>query len=190
MEKIGKIFRQIAEESLKKNLTAQNCFIIVRYSGIKASEMNNLRQSLRQRQARLFILKNSISRRAFDSIGLNEFSKMLNGPCGIVYGNGDPIDISKALYNFIKTNENLKIEGGLLEQRPVSPEEVISLAKLSSKGALYGMLTGLLKSPVNSFVWVLNGMIKKLLFTLEQIKEKKKQTKPQNKGGEDGGEKD
>lgn len=173
MEKISKIFRDYAQDYLTQNIKEGNCLFVVKYSGIKASEMDSLRQDLRDTQSQLFIIKNSISRRILKSMGLTEISNALQGPCGIVFGKGDAVGASKALYNFSKTNENLKIAAGLLQEKILSTPEIVALAKLPSKKALYAKLAGTLKSPVNSIVWTLSGMIKKFVFVLDQVKQKK-----------------
>lgn len=173
MEKIGKIFREYAQDYLTDNIKDTNCLFIVRYSGIKASELNLLRQDLKDSQSKLFVIKNSISNRVLKDMGLTEISRSLKGPCGIVFGKGDAVGASKVLYNFAKGNENLKIEAGMLQEKLLSQNEIIVLAKLPSKKVLHAKLAGTLQSPLNSFVWTLSGIIKKFVFVLERIKQKK-----------------
>ena len=173
MEKIGKLFREYAQDYLKDNIKETNCLFIVKYSGKKASEISDLRQNLRDSRSQLFVIKNSISSRVLKDIGLSEISQALQGPCGIVFGKGDAVGTSKVLYNFAKGNENLKIEAGMLHEKLLTQNEIIALAKLPSKKVLYGSLAQTLQSPINSMVWTLSGIIKKFIFALNQIKQKK-----------------
>lgn len=173
MEKIGKVFHEYAQGYLRQNIEGADCLFIIRYSGIKAQEMNILRQSLSNCGAELFVTRNTIGRRVFENLGLTEFSKMLQGPCGIVFGKGEPIGVSKAIHNFTKDNQNLKIEGGLLKEKILTKQEVITLANLGSREALYAKFTGVLKSPMTAMVWALSGMIRKLAYALDIIRQKK-----------------
>ena len=173
MEKIGRIFHQFCEDYIKDNCEGLNCLFVVRYSGVASPKMSNLRQTLKSCQGKLFVSKNNISRRVFDGLGLKEISKMLQGPCGLVFGKGDPVSVSKALYIFSKENENLKIEGGLLKDKILSASQVIALANLPVKEVLYAKVVWTLKSPLNQIVWTLSGLIKKLVYVLDQIKNKR-----------------
>jgi len=48
-------------------------------------------------------------------------------------------------------------------------EEVIQLAQISSREVLLGRLVASLASPIRNFNYLLNGNIKKLIYTLEAI---------------------
>lgn len=173
MEKISTLFREVAQAQIKKNLEGVSCLFVVKYAGLSAPAMTILRHSLLTSGAKLFIVKNTVSRRVFESSGYESITQILQGACGVVFGKGDPIGISKALYNFTKENENLKIEGGLLQNRVLSRSEIVVLANLPSKHLLYAKLAGTLNAPINRMVWVLSGLLKKLVNILDQIKEKK-----------------
>ena len=63
--------------------------------------------------------------------------------------------------------------GAIYEGKFINAEEAQKLAQLPSKEELYGKLVWLLNYPVSGFVNVLAGNLRKLLYALNAIKEKK-----------------
>ena len=173
MEKIGSLIRKFSENEIRKNLKEVDSFFIIGYSGISSSQISTLRQSLRRSKANLFVIKNSISRRVFEENNFTEISKMLQGPCGLVFVKDDPIATSKVLANFAKEFVNLKIEGGFLKDRVLGRSDIITLASLPDKKMLYTKVATALQSPISNFVSVLNNTLRKFVWVLNQIKDKK-----------------
>jgi len=77
------------------------------------------------------------------------------------------------LYQFSKTNQNIKILGGLLENKLIDAAQVLSLAQLPSKLELLARLTGSLAAPSRNFAGVLQGNLRGLVQVLSQIQKSK-----------------
>jgi len=85
-------------------------------------------------------------------------------------GYGDQTAPAKTLYEFSKTNEKLKILGGILENNVLSIPQVLSLAQLPSKQELLAKAVGSISAPPRNLVNVLQGNIRNLINVLSQIK--------------------
>jgi large subunit ribosomal protein L10 len=118
-------------------------------------------------------VRNNIAKRALKDYANDELLKLIAGPVGLVFAQEEPVNTSKVLYNFSKEHENLKLEGGLLEQKLINKKDIESLAKLPSREVLLLRTVCALKAPINGLVMVLKGNLRKLVFCLEQIKQKK-----------------
>jgi large subunit ribosomal protein L10 len=173
MKKIGLIIKEASENRIKNNLKGSNAFFIVRYSGLSSPDITTLRQSLKTARANLFVVKNSVARRALKTSGLEEMVKSLEGPCGLIFVNDEPIDASKVLYNFAKEHEQLKLQAGRFEDKILERKDIESLAKLPDKLTLRTQTVIALKSPITSFVMVLHHTLRKFVICLDQIKQKK-----------------
>lgn len=173
MKKIGVIFREASEARIKDGIKQSDSFFLVKYSGVSSPDLCNLRMSLRGVSAELFVLKNSIARRALKDYGGEELVKKIDGPCGIVFYKDEPVAASKVLFEFAKGNEKLKLEGGFLDKKVISQKEIETLAKLPSKDVLRAQVVMALKSPMIRLAMTLNGNLQKLVMCLEQIKSKK-----------------
>ncbi|MDO8265140.1 MAG: 50S ribosomal protein L10, partial [Candidatus Parcubacteria bacterium] len=85
----------------------------------------------------------------------------------------DEVMPAKIAYQFSQKNANLKILGGLIESQRGSllgTEQVIELAKLSSKEELLARLVGSIAAPMSGFANVLQGNIRNLVYVLNAIK--------------------
>ena len=66
-----------------------------------------------------------------------------------------------------------KVICGVVEGKKVSPDEVKALANLPSKEALIAQLLSAMNGPTTNFIGALGGLLRKLVGTLDAIKEKK-----------------
>jgi large subunit ribosomal protein L10 len=173
MKKIGLIVKETSERNIKNNLKDSESIFIVKYSGLSSPDLTTLRQALSDSKARLFVVKNTVARRALKENGLETIVKSIEGPCGLIFVKEEPVNASKVLYNFAKDHENLKLEGGFLEDRVLDKKDIEALAKLPSKEMLRAQVVGGLKSPITGVVMVLHRTLKKFVYCLDQVKQKK-----------------
>jgi large subunit ribosomal protein L10 len=173
MKKLGSIFREASENRIKDYLKESQSVFVIAYSKLSSPDMSSLRQLLKGSSARVFVAKNSIARRALKDSGLETVVKLIDGPCGLVFIKDEPVAASKALCNFSKDHENLKLAGGFLNDRMLEVKDIQAMAKLPSKEVLRAQAVIMLKSPILGFVMVLKGNLRKVVYCLQQIKQKK-----------------
>ncbi|MFH1441124.1 MAG: 50S ribosomal protein L10 [Candidatus Omnitrophota bacterium] len=173
MKKIGIIIKEEAGKYIKNKLKDSPNFFIIRYSGVAGLDLSSLRQDLRSARASLFVAKNSVARRALKENGLEDLSKKIEGPSGFVFIEEDPVQASKSLFDFSKSHEQLKVEGGFLKDKILHAEDVEAISKLPSKEVLRAQVVMILNSPIRNIVIVLNQTLRKFVYCLDQIKTKK-----------------
>lgn len=173
MKKLGLLFKETSEGMIRTSLSESNTVFIIKYSKLSSPDLTSLRQSLKGSQADLFVVKNSVARRALKAAGLDSLLKSVEGPCGMVFIKDEPVGISKVLCNFAKEHENLKLEAGLLKDKVLSSKDIEALAKLPSREVLRAQVVMTLNSPISSLVIVLNQTLKKFVICLDQIRQKK-----------------
>jgi large subunit ribosomal protein L10 len=172
MKKLSTIFKEASETRIKKGLKDSEAFFVVKYSKLSGPDLNALRKSLRGIDSELLVVRNNTARRAL--AGQNEaVLNFVQGPCGFVFSKKEPVEASKVLFNFTKDHANLILEGGLLKDKLLSTKDIESLAKLPSREVLLTKTVMAMKSPITGFVFVLKGNLRKLVFCLEQVKQKK-----------------
>ncbi|PIP20278.1 MAG: 50S ribosomal protein L10 [Candidatus Omnitrophica bacterium CG23_combo_of_CG06-09_8_20_14_all_40_11] len=173
MKKLGSLFRETLENNIKKQLKESDSIFIIRYSKLSSPDLTTLRQSLRGTNATLFVAKNSITRRALADAKLEDLIKFVEGPCGLVFAKGEAVDATRALYNFYRKHEQLKLECGLLKDRFLDKKDIETLACLPGKEVLRAQFVMTLNSPISGFVRVLKQTLTKFVYCLDQIKNKK-----------------
>lgn len=176
MKKLGPLFKEVSEGQIKSSLKNSNALFIVKYSGLSSPDLSSLRQNLKTSNARLFVVKNSVARRALKSAGLEDLLKSVEGPCGIVFVKDEPVGTSKVLCNFLKEHEPLKLEIGLLNNKVLEKKDIEALAKLPSREVLRAQVVMALNSPISGIVITLNQILTKFVICIDKIKEKR-QTK-------------
>jgi len=164
--------RLVAE--LTARLKASETMIVADYRGLTVTEIDELRTKLIEHGARFSVVKNSLTKRAAESAGVDALLAMLEGPTAIAFleSDGDPVAVAKALDDAAKA-EVLVIKGGLLDGAEIAADDVKRLAKLPPTdtlraqlvGALAGSLTtvvGLFAAPMRDIVGVLDSRIRQL----------------------------
>src|SRR5687767_9293519 len=164
--------RLVAE--LTERLKASETMIVADYRGLTVTEIDELRTKLIEHGARFSVVKNSLTKRAAESAGVDALLALLEGPTAIAFleADGDPVAVAKALDDAAKT-EVLIIKGGLLDGAEIAADDVKRLAKLPPAdtlraqliGALAGSLTtvvGLFAAPMRDIVGVIDARIRQL----------------------------
>ncbi|MCM8792374.1 MAG: 50S ribosomal protein L10 [Candidatus Omnitrophica bacterium] len=173
MENIGKLIKTISEKYIRERLEDVEGIFILGFSRISAPQLSMFRSMLNAHKARFMVIKNSIARRVFKSKGFEGLISVLEGPCGIVYVNGDSVAVAKIIFNFAKENEGLKIRGGVLKDTIIFSQEISQLATLPSREILYAQVVQVLRSPFNLLVMTLKEIPRRLVSVLNSIKDKK-----------------
>lgn len=173
MKKIGLLIKEKAEDTIKNKFKESGGVFIVKYSGLSSPDLSALRQNLKNQQARLFVAKNSVAKRALKDVGLDALCNKIEGPSGFVFVKDEPVSASRLLCDFCKVHEHLKLEAGILQDRILEKKDIEALAKLPSKDALRAQVVMTLNAPISSFVIVLNQVMRKFVCCLDQIRNKK-----------------
>jgi len=165
--------KKLILKGLNERIKKQTTMIIVDFTGLKAVESFDLRESLKKVNAELKVAKKTLIQLALKNNNLDKDIREMSGEIGLVFGYQDEILPAKAVYDFSKKNEKLKILGGFFENKFQEKEKFIELAKLPSKEELLGKLVGSISSPITGFVRSLQYNLKGLIFALNAIKENK-----------------
>jgi len=173
MRKLGLLVKEVSSQTIRKNIQETNSVFIIKYLGMSSSGMSDLRKSLSGVNASLFVVRNKIAMRALKDLGREDLNTMIDGPCGFVFFKDEPVSVSKVLWDFFKTHEQLKIEGGLLQNVVLDSKSLEALSKLPSKEVLRAQVVSGIKAPITSFVMVLGNTLRKLVICLDQVKQKK-----------------
>ena len=149
IEAKAKVVEEIADTA-KNNAS----FILFDYRGLTAEEASELRKILRDSDATYKVWKNTLTKRAMDSLEF-DLDTCLEGPSAIAFSKdaGAPI---KALSTFAKEHPALEIKGGIVDGKVTSLDEIKALSTIPSRDALLTMLAGGLIGTVRDLSIALN----------------------------------
>jgi large subunit ribosomal protein L10 len=163
-------------QDIEKQARESKGLIVTSFKALKTAEFNEMRAKLRRLQSEYRVVKNSLTRIAFKNAGLSELADLMQGPTAIVVERGDPMAVMKAVFEFAKTHENVKIQGGVLDGKVVGAQELQAIASLPSREMLLAILLGTLQAPLVNLVSVLQAPMRDLVNVLDAIA-KKEETK-------------
>ena len=162
--------KELVITSLRQKFLTAKTAIVTDYRGLNVAEISSLRSDLRATGCEYQVMKNTLAKLALQGTPMQPLEGYLTGPSAIALNNKDPVAPAKVLTKFVKDNPKLEIRIGCLEGKVISLNEIRELAALSSREDLIATLLGTLKAPTTGFVSALSGIIRKLLGTLEAIK--------------------
>ena len=141
--------------------------VVVHCNGLTVAESTDLRNKLRNDNCNFKVTKNKITRLALKDTKYQHMDGMFTGPTAIG-SSKDPVMAAKVLVDFAKENEKLLIIGGGLEDKPLSKDDVLALAKLPSLNDLRSKIVGLLQAPASKIVRLTKEPASKILRTISQ----------------------
>ena len=123
-------------ESIKNS----EAVILFTYQGLTVSDLSELRRELRNSQSELKVYKNTLTKRALDSLNIN-LDEFLEGPNAIIFGK-DLLEPIKAISKFAKAHSNVEIRLGIISGAVADVNVINEYAAIPSMEGLLTMLAG------------------------------------------------
>ena len=141
-------------EEMKGMFSKTSSVFVTQYQGLTVKQIDELRSEMRKHGILFKITKNRITKLALEGSKFKKLEKLFSGPTAVAFSE-DAITSAKILTKFAKKNSNLKIIGGIMEEEPLSVEEVQKIATLPTLDEARGQIVGILKSPAQKIISIL-----------------------------------
>ena len=135
--------------------------------------MMALRRELKKEGVELKVAKKTLIKLALKDAGLEIDAKKFEGQLALAISSQDEVAAARIIAKTAKTNENLKMIGGILGIKELSADEVKALSLIPSKLELLAKLVSSINAPVSGFVNVLAGNLRGLVQALKAIGDNK-----------------
>ncbi len=155
--------RVVAE--LTERLRSSDTLIVADYRGLTMPQVDALRTELLNHGARFQVVKNTLTRRAAEAAGAEHLLALLDGPTAIAFldSDGDPAAVAKALRTAARETQVIEVRGGIIQGRPISADEITTLATLPSLDVLRGQTVGAIAAPLSTVVGLFNAPLRDLV---------------------------
>ena len=168
--------KEILQDLIAK-LKESKGVVLTDYKGMNVSQISSLRNELKEKKVGFKIVKNTLIEKAGEELNVEDLTKDLIGCTAMAFCRDDGIAPARLLKEYFKKNKiDLKIKSGLIEGRVFDSEKIIEIASLPTKDVLIAQMINGVKSPLYSLVFILQGPLRGLIYTLEAVK-KQKETK-------------
>jgi len=174
IERKAEVVNEIAEKM--KNSAS---YVLFEYRGLTVSETNELRRKLRESGSDFKVYKNTLTKRALDSLNIN-IDEHLNGPKAIAFGT-DAVAPIKALSEFAKSHTALEMKVGVVDGEIADQAMLNELSQIPSREGLLTMFAGGLIEHVKNFAICLDLHANNLEKKKKKKKEEYKMAKIENK---------
>lgn len=134
---------------LREKFSRANAAILGEYRGLTVTQIDKLRNALRNVSGELRIAKNTLARIASKGTGLEKIESHLKGPTAIILSYSDQAAVAKALTAFAKEQDKFKIRVGVLGSTVLDDKGIKALAELPGLDQLRANILGLIQAPAS-----------------------------------------
>ena len=158
-------------EEMKNFFKKTSSVFVTHYQGLTVKQIDKLREEMRKHGILFKITKNRITKLALEGSKFKKLENLFSGPTAVAFSD-DAISSAKILTKFAKKNTNLKIIGGIMEEEPLSVEDVKKIAALPTFDEARGKIASILMTPAQKIISILLAPGAKIA-TLAHAKSKK-----------------
>ena len=152
--------KQAMVEALAERIQNASAGVFVDYKGITVSEDTALRTEMRKDNVNYTVVKNTLTRKALEKLGMTGLDDILNGTTSLATAENDPIAPFRILSDYSKKlNDRFNIKAAFMEGKVLSETEIAEMAALPSKDALYAKVLGTMIAPITGLAVCLGQIL-------------------------------
>ena len=160
--------KQAIVEALAERIKNAGAGVLVDYKGITVAEDTALRTELRKDGVEYTGVKNTLTRKALDKLGMSDLDHVLNGTTSLATAEHDPIAPFRIINDYSKKlGERFNIKAAFMEGKVLSESEIAEMAELPSKDALYAKVLGTMIAPITGLAVCLGQILEQKGGSLE-----------------------
>jgi len=146
--------KKIYIEEMKEFFNKKSSILITHYQGLTVKQIDELRAEMRKHGILFKITKNRITKLALEGSKFKKLENLFSGPTAVAFSE-DAITSAKILTKFAKNNSNLKIIGGIMEEKQLSVEDVEKIATLPTLNEARAKIACILTAPAQKIMSIL-----------------------------------
>ena len=135
--------------------------MVTHYQGLTMSQLDDLRGQMREHGIKFTITKNRITKIALEKTKCKELSNLFTGATAVAFSD-DAIISARILSKFAKTNESLKLLGGIMGNEVLDQAAVQNVANLPTLDEARANIVGILATPASKLVSILLARSEKM----------------------------
>ena len=143
--------------------------------GVTVSDMTALRETARENQIMLRVIRNTLAKLAFKGTEYECVNEVLVGPSLFGFSMEDPGAAARLFKDFAKENTKFEVKALAVSGQLMGAEQLDVLAKLPTRDQALSMLMSVMQAPTTKLVQTMNEVPGKLVRTLAAIRDQKEQ---------------
>lgn len=160
-------------QQMRRDVDRAAGVIFLDYTGLTVLQADGLRRKLRDAQVSYTVVKNTLMTRVLAGTPYEGASKCLKGtPTGVVLGFEDPVSAARLTFEYMKDCDHLKVKGGIVDKKAISPKEAEILSKMPSKIEIQGSIVAQALSPGRNLAGQLKFAAGRVVGAIEALVER------------------
>ena len=152
--------KQAIVEALASRIKNAGAGVLVDYKGITVEEDTALRAEMRKESINYTVVKNTLTRKALDSLGMDGLDHVLNGTTSLATTEADPIAPFRIITDYSKKlGERFNVKAAFMEGKILSEQEIAEISELPGKDALYAKVLGTMIAPITGLAVCLGQIL-------------------------------
>ena len=135
--------------------------MVTHYQGLSMSHLDELRGQMRDHGIKFTRTKTRITKIALEKTKCKELSNLFTGATAVAFSD-DAIISARILSKFAKTNESLKLLGGIMGNEVLDQAAVQNVANLPTLDEARANIVGILATPASKLVSILLARSEKM----------------------------
>jgi len=175
---MSKVIKQMEMDALRSAFGEVRDAVVLSVTGLNCHLEGTLRATLRNKNIRLKMVKNSLTRRVFDEMGIRigADSPMWAGPTTLAWGANSIAELSRAIDEELKKSKNaaaykdkVNIKGAIAEGQTISFEQALTMP---TREEAIAQIIGMILGPGSAIAGCLTGPISQVASQIQTISEK------------------
>ncbi len=162
-----------AVAEMKELFENSSSVFVTDYQGLNVADMTVLRSSLREKNVRFLIAKNTLMKIAAKEAGVSGIDDHLKGPTAIAFTSDDPAAAAKILNDSFKKNELPRMKVFVVDDEVFEAAQISRLADLPTKEILLSQVVAAVESPFTAVIGSLDGFFRELVGSIDALADKK-----------------
>ncbi len=160
-------------KDLTDKLNKAKAVVLADYTKLTHKQLEQVRTAVKKAEGELVVVKNTLLKKALADAQKTIDSSYLQGATVTLFAYADEAGPIKALTKFFKDFTVGQVKTGLLGTKELSQSQINQLASLPTRDVLLAKLVGQLQSPLYGLHNALSWNLRKLVWTLEAVRNKK-----------------
>ena len=172
---MSKYVKDLVTRDIKRRLDGVEDAVLVSYVGMDANTTNELRGELASKNINMYVVKNSLARRATEGTSLAPAFEGCSGQVAVCWGSEDFVSLVKEVVRLDKDSEKFEkfsADGGVMDGERLDADGLKAVSKWPSRTEQLSLLVGQILGPGAQLSAALLGPGKMLNSQIKQIADK------------------
>jgi large subunit ribosomal protein L10 len=146
---------------------------LISIRGVSSNDTNRLRQSLRGKEIKVSVIRNTLARKAFEGTGLKELGPLLEGSSALAYGGASVVEVARELVGLLEKFPKIELKGAVLDGTLYKGKAgVTELSKFPTRSEAQAQVVTLLLGPASTLAGQILGPGRTIAGIVKSIEEK------------------